>query len=234
MKIGILQCGRVKEELQADYGDYPQMFIQLFKQVSGQIEFNIYPVLDGVFPESTNECDAWLTTGSRSNITENLPWMQRLLSFIHELDEEKRKFVGICFGHQALAIAMGGTVDYSRNGWGVGVHCNNMLVSKPWMVPGMEKINIIVTHEQEVVSLPHEAELLASNDHCTHSIFQLGEHLLGIQGHPEFSKEYSRALMEDRRELFPADRLSEGLSSLSQDVHGIEMIQWITRFIQGR
>ncbi|MCV6604312.1 MAG: GMP synthase [Porticoccaceae bacterium] len=231
MKLGLLQCDHVRDELIGKHGDYPAMFQTLLNPLLPGWEWQIYPVVDGELPQSPQECDAYLTTGSQHGVNDDLPWIGQLLEFVRELDRQRIKYVGICFGHQVLAKALGGRVEKSAKGWGVGLSFNRLAKQQPWMLPQRETLNLIVSHQDQVTALPANAEVLASSDFCPNYMMQLGGHLLSVQGHPEFSKSYISDLMECRRDRIPAQRIDEALDSLRQDVDDQLMARWITDFL---
>ena len=101
----------------------------------------------------------------------------------------------------------------TQKGWGVGVATSSVYEQPAWMSQAVDELNLVVSHQEQVITLPENATLVAGSDFCPHSIFSVGQSMLGIQGHPEFTTEYSRALMEARREIIPADRVSEGMDS---------------------
>ena len=100
------------------------------------------------------------------------------------------------------------------------------------MSQAVDELNLVVSHQEQVIMLPENATLVAGSDFCPHSIFSVGQSMLGIQGHPEFTTEYSRALMEARREIISAHRVSEGMASLAKPVHGGLTFEWIVKFIR--
>ena len=106
MKIGILQCDDVADELQTEFGNYPAMFEQMLGETASDFQFVTYRVADGELPESVHECDGYITTGSRHGVNDGFPWIDALEEFVVDLDRAKVKFVGICFGHQMLAKAL--------------------------------------------------------------------------------------------------------------------------------
>ncbi|MDZ7906621.1 MAG: type 1 glutamine amidotransferase [Cypionkella sp.] len=115
MKIGILQTGEAPDALRDASGDYPDMFMQL---LAGQgFDFAVYSVLHGVFPSSVTACDGWLVTGSRHGAYEDHPWIPPLEDFIRAAYDAQVPTVGICFGHQIIAQAMGGRVEGYADGW---------------------------------------------------------------------------------------------------------------------
>ncbi|MDX9686487.1 MULTISPECIES: glutamine amidotransferase-related protein [Halopseudomonas] len=232
MKIGILQADDVNPVLQPEHGNYPQMFEKALRAVLPDCELPVYRVLDGELPATTTECDAWLITGSKFGVNDGLHWIEALSDFVRTLWAEQRPLVGICFGHQLMARALGGTVVKSDKGWGVGLSFNQVIERKPWMQPWQEELDLLVSHQDQVVVLPEEAQVLASSDFCPYYLIQYGECFLSVQGHPEFCVDYCRALMEMRRDTLPAARLRAGRASLNAEADSQLMMQWIASFLQ--
>lgn len=232
MKIGILQADDVNPVLQPEHGNYPQMFEKALRAVLPDCELPVYRVLDGELPATTTECDAWLITGSKFGVNDGLHWIEALSDFVRTLWAEQRPLVGICFGHQLMARALGGTVVKSDKGWGVGLSFNQVIERKPWMQPWQEGLDLLVSHQDQVVVLPEEAQVLASSDFCPYYLIQYGECFLSVQGHPEFCVDYCRALMEMRRDILPAARLRAGRASLNAEADSQLMMQWIASFLQ--
>lgn len=233
MKIGILQCDNVSDELMEEFGNYPEMFENLLGAAANDFEFQTYRVIDGELPKSIDDCDAFITTGSRHSVNDEEPWVKALENFVVELDRAKKKFVGICYGHQMLAKALGGEVAVSDRGWGVGITRNDVDVLKSWMDPEQNSLNLVVSHYEQVSRLPEDVEVLAGSDFCPNYMLQYGDHMMSVQGHPEFSKSYSSALMDKRADRIPADRIRDGRASLAGDSHSEIMMRWIANFIKG-
>lgn len=230
MKIGILQCDDVLEEFQPMYGNYPQMFERLLSEAAPDWQFVTYRVIDGEYPASIDECDGYITTGSRHGVNDGEAWIDELEEFVRTLAEAGKKFVGICFGHQLLAKALGGKVERSEKGWGVGVSFTNITTEKDWMKPFQPGLDLIVSHQDQITELPEGIEVLASSSFCPYYMLQYQQHLMSMQGHPEFNKPYSNALMEKRRNRIPAARIREGKASLSADIDSRLTMSWIIRF----
>lgn len=233
MKIGILQCDSVLPHFRTRHPDYPEMISAMLLDVCDQYEFTNYPVLRDKLPDAIDEYDAYITTGSRNSVNDKTASFERLLEFIGEANRVQKKLIGICFGHQAIALALGGEVAKSRNGWAVGVITSRILQQRAWMRPRAQALNIVVSHEEEVVKLPTGALLLGSNDHCKNYMFQYGDHFLGIQGHPEFSRQYSRDMMNFRKETIPPNARARGLQTLSRELDSPVFARWIDNFLQG-
>jgi GMP synthase-like glutamine amidotransferase len=233
MRIGILKTDSVRDEFQSEFGDYPAMFrAMLMASADAEpIEFRDYDVQRGQYPASLDECDAYLITGSRESVYDDKPWIHRLTEFVQQLDSARRTLVGICFGHQLIAHVLGGETRAADAGWAVGVQETQVLSPADWMLPYRERFGLLSSHKDQVVRLPERAEVFASTPHCPNSGFTIGEHILTFQGHPEFSKGYSRALIELRRELLGEPGYSNGVESLAKPVHQSMVGRWIINFI---
>jgi len=231
MKIGILQCDSVKSQFQAQFGNYPEMITALFQPWAPAISFEVYDVVAGHYPSSIEACDAYITTGSKASVYDDEAWITVLQAFIVRLRASKIKLIAICFGHQLVAQAFGGKVSKSGKGWGVGVHMMQLEHIKAWMVPLQDACHLLVSHQDQVVSLPAGAELIAGSDFCPHAMFQLDESILTIQGHPEFSKPYAEALIGFRRELLGEPVYAAGINSLQLPTDERLIAQWMMEFI---
>ncbi len=234
MKIGILQCDYVRKELQPAFADYPAMIAALFAKATADCQFKTYQVQSFEYPKNLDECDAYITTGSRHGVNDDLAWINRLEAFICELNQAEKTFIGICFGHQLMAKALGGTVSQSDKGWGIGVTFNQVISSKPWMDPCQQGVDLIASHQDQVISLPDEVEVLASSHFCPNYMLQYGDHFMSVQGHPEFTKNYSAAIMDIRRAQIPSNRIREGETSLKANIDDRVMAQWIINFCRAR
>lgn len=236
MKIGILQCDHVREELQPAFGDYPPMIAELFAKVAPAWRFETFRVQSFEYPRNLADCDAYITTGSRHGVNDGFAWITRLEEFIGELDQAKKPFVGICFGHQLMVKALGGVVGRSDKGWGIGVTANQMVCQKPWMEPYQHNLNIIASHQDQVIRLPKgvKVDVLASSSFCPYYMLTYGDHFVSIQGHPEFTKDYSSALIDLRQKIISLNRVQEGRASLAASLDDQLIAQWIVNFCVSR
>lgn len=230
LNLGILQCDRVREKFVPLHGQYPDMFTSLLKSVDHSFTFTTYDVEQDNLPSHVDECDAYLITGSRHGVNDNLPWVAKLEEFVRQLHTAQKKLIGICFGHQVIAKALGGKVIKSPNGWGVGMSINKITRQKSWMTPTCDTFNLLISHQDQVVELPEGAEIVASNDLCPFYMMQIGN-ALSVQGHPEFSKAYSKALIESREDILSKECYEQGLRSLNLEKDNTLVAQWITNFL---
>lgn len=234
MKIGILQCDRVREVLREQgFADYPEVFIERFRAVDPTLEFQVYRCMDGELPGAVDECDGYVSTGSRFSVLDEDQWIRNLEAFAARLIEAKIPYIGICFGHQLLAKALGGKVARAEAGWGVGVSRNRIEGPQWWMGDEpLTDVNLIVSHQDQVVELPEGMRSIGGSDFCPIYFCKIDDHALTIQGHPEFSRDYSRALMEMRRGVIDSEVIEAGIDSLALRVDDHEVFRWMVRFLK--
>lgn len=230
MNLGILQCGHVREQFVTEHGKYPDMFSRLLKQADPTISFTLYDTEHNELPASIDTCDAYLITGSRHCVNDGYSWINDLERFVRQLHAAQKKVIGICFGHQLIAKALGGKVIKSPNGWGVGMSKNKITQKKSWMNPTSEQFNLPMSHQDQVVELPPGTDIVASNDFCPFYMLQIGNNLT-VQGHPEFSKAYTQALIEFRKDILDTPRYEQGLKSLQWDKNDTLVAQWMINFL---
>jgi len=232
MKAAILQCDNVLAKFQPQFSDYPAMIEQMFDGVDLPLSFDTYDCRQGQFPDNINAYDFFLTTGSKASVYDDLPWIQQLVEFVQLLHKQQKKLIGICFGHQIIAMALAGKVEKSEKGWGIGIANNRIIAHPEWMRTEPAEINILVSHQDQICELPENTFVIAESDFCPYFIVQWGNHFLSIQGHPEWSADYSRTLINDRRAIIPADLVSTGLDSLKAEPENGLFTQWIMGFVQ--
>jgi GMP synthase-like glutamine amidotransferase len=230
-KFGLLNCDEVAAPLGATYGEYPAMFEALLRASGHTFEHVPFRAYAGEMPASIEVCDAWLITGSRHSVYEDLPWIHALEAFVRELHAARRKGVGICFGHQLIGLAMGGRTELARAGWGLGRHEVEVIEQATWMRPPRSQFAAYVVHQDQVTELPVGARRLASNAHCVNWMFVLDACLLGIQGHPEFVRDFARAVTANKTGRAPTAVLDAALSSFDKPVDADLIAQWIAGFL---
>jgi len=228
MRIGLLVCDHVRPEFLGISGDNDDMFRSLFAD-HDEVEVVAYDVVNGELPGDPSEADAWMTTGSRYSVNDDDPWIRNLEEFVRTVADAGIPFVGICFGHQLIAKALGGSVVKSDRGWGVGVQEVEISEDLGWGT----SVRVLTSYQDQVDSLPPGGKILGWNDHCPVSVMGVGTTMLGIQGHPEFETAYSEALMESRRgQVIPEDTVEAGLASLNEEPDGSRLADWILEFIE--
>lgn len=232
MKIGVLKTDDVRQELVGKFGEYPEMFADLLRDQDPSLEFVTYEVQRGHYPADIDEVDAYLITGSKTGVYEDKDWIPPLMDFVRKLHDAKKPTIGICFGHQLIAQALGGKVRKSDKGWGIGVHSYEVQETPAWMPEPLERFNLLVSHQDQVEALPPGGKVLASSDFCPMAMVQVGDHMLTFQAHPEFTRDYSKSLMDLRREAFGEELVDKGQASLQNDIHESTVARWMLEFLR--
>ncbi len=234
MKIGILETGILNEKFVDRFDPYPLMFANLLDRANQGLENRTYSVIHGEFPESSNECDGWLITGSRYGAYEKLDWMVALEAFIREIHDDSAPLVGICFGHQIIAQALGGEVVKSDRGWGIGLHSYQIDEARDWMGDAPEQIGLYAFHQDQVVKLPPRASVFSSSDFCPYAGLSYGESIISIQAHPEFEEDYELALINtfggERVPQVVADEALEKMKGMGQKADTQVLANWLAAF----
>jgi len=235
MKIGVLAAGITPDELLDKHGSYADMVINLLKTTDEPFEFETFDVRLDDFPTDLESFDGWAITGSKSNVSENLPWMGKLKNIILHAKEHGQPMVGICFGHQIIADALGGKVDRFDGGWGIGLH--DYAITGDWdFVPSsMSGFAINAVHQDQVVEKPESAQLLATSDFCANAGLVYEGFAITLQAHPEFSIDYEQDLIEVRKgNTFPEQLSNDAIDDLkleSSKTDSLEVAKWLGQFL---
>lgn len=214
LNIAVLQTGRTIPEALEEHGDYDEMCKAVVGR--GPDEADTFAVLDGEFPPSLAPYDVIVITGSKHGVYEGHPWIAPLEELIREAMGEGKKLIGICFGHQIMAQALGGRVEKSDKGLGVG-----LLTYRVTDAAGDEQIyNLHAWHQDQVVEVPPGAEIIARSDFCAIAGLRYGDQAISLQPHPEFSANYMRALIVARVDSALSREMAEvALDSLQGVCH---------------
>jgi len=234
VKLAILDTDILYDPLQEKFDSYGKMFKDLLHGVGvadAGWDLAVYPVINGKYPASPSDHDAYLITGSKYDSFSDEDWIVRLRDYVRELYQSGKPMVGVCFGHQLLAHSLGGRTDRSDAGWGLGVMAYHVH-PQGWFTQLPETVSLIASHQDQVKKLPPDAQLLLSNDFCPFAAFHIPNKVLAIQGHPEFTVDYTRALLDYRAEKLPADALGKARESLANPHNGRLVGQWIREFVE--
>ena len=227
-RIAILETGAPPAALAPVHGDYPAMFRAL---LGDGFETRTFDVQAGEFPDP-EAFDGAILTGSAAGVYEDLPWIPALLDWIRAA-RGRLRMVGVCFGHQAMAQALGGRVEKSDRCWGVGLHRYEVIAREPWMEPAAAAIAIPVSHQDQVVAPPPQTRTILASGFTPHAGLAWAEDAISFQCHPEFSPAYAVALVEGRAGRIPAPVAEEALASLRQPDDRAVLADWIRHFLRG-
>ena len=235
LQIGILECDHVDLALQDTYGDYHQMFADFISWQDSSIEFKVYDLTEGQKPHDLNECDAYIITGSRVGVYEDYVWIKSAMQLVKKLYEANIPTIGICFGHQLIAQALGGKVVKAEDkGRGLGVQTWNIKNSPKWMKNfSSETLSLNACHQDQVIKMPKDSQLLVSSDFCPIAAYQTGP-MLGIQGHPEFDYNYTKYLFDKHQATLNEESKNTAAYSFKQKPDSNTVGAWMFDFIKSR
>jgi len=228
--IGILQTGKNHEELAQQYGTYAEMLEALIDSHEKLFEFKTFEILDEDFPKNQLECDGWIITGSKHGVYEDLAWIKRLSQLINDIYDAGKPLLGVCFGHQIIAQALGGDVEKSQKGWGLGLHTYRIDNKPAYMTNLAEQITLNICHQDQVVRPPQAAIVYAQSDFCECAGFYIKDKVLTIQAHPEFLVEFTKDLLNFRSEdgggYIPQEVVDKAICGLEDNPDRVESKQF--------
>ncbi len=199
MKLCILDNDTLDGELAERYTGFGAMFVRLFDNAGARWTYDIFSTQHGEYPASFDDYDAVLLTGSEADSFSDAPWVVELRRRVTQLLADRKKMVGVCFGHQLIGLCMGAPVARAPQGWGTG------RMTYDWLRPDLpyskdrKKISLLVSHQDQVLALPKGATLVASSDFCPVAAFTVGNEVFCVQAHPEFDAGFSQYLLDEQR-----------------------------------
>ena len=232
LRICILESDDLHPTMQDTFIGFGQMFKQLFSAQEAALDCQVFNVVRGEYPSAEQEFDAYLVTGSKADSFANDPWIVTLRDYLHTRFSRGDVLLGICFGHQILALVLGGDTQRSNKGWGIGVHRYRLEHKPEWLPDSADEFQLLISHRDQVTALPEGAQLLASSEFCENAAFMLGQQVLSFQGHPEFTHEFSKNLLTIRQALYCPKEYQAACQSLVQQHDGHKVAQWILCFVR--
>ncbi len=218
MRIGILQNDNATPAM-LPFGDIPALFARF---LGGRgFSFLSFRCREMVFPDSPFSCDGWLVSGSRHGAYEDLPFIDPLQGFIRATHAAGVPMVGICFGHQIMAQALGGTVEKFAGGWGIGA---------TEYAFGGERLVLNAFHQDQVIEPPPGAQTIASTLFCRHAALDYGGRALSFQPHPELDDPVMAALIAEARGEVPDVALDAAEAGLGRQLDNARAADRIAEF----
>ncbi|GGA20230.1 type 1 glutamine amidotransferase [Neptunicoccus cionae] len=222
MKIGILQTGHTPEEMREKHGDYDDLFKRL---LAGRgLHFETYPVLDGILPDTIMDADGWLITGSKFGVYEDHDWIPPLEDFLRRAYAAAIPIVGVCFGHQILAQALGGKVEKFSGGWQVG--------PVDYARTDGRNDRIMAWHQDQITQVPEGAAITGTTDFCANAMLVYGDRALTVQPHPEFTPEFMGDLLAARGDILPDAILTKARAGLQAHLDSPDYAQMFEDFFR--
>ncbi len=233
LNIGILLTDHVLENLQEKHGDQADFYKKLFKKLDSSAKLKIFDVVEGEYPAKRDEYDGYIITGSRLSVYDDEQWIADLEEYIRQLHKYRKPLIGICFGHQLIAQALGGKSGDSDKGWTVGIQNYNFITQFPWVKEIRPSVALIHSHKDQVKTLPPGAHLVAGNKQVPIAMYYIDRHIMSMQGHPEFTSEYALDVATGRKEILGDTLFQSVKKSLLKDrADNMEVAKWWIDFFR--
>lgn len=233
MIVTILKVGEAPEPLRPRFASYPDMFRSMFKAVDAQFSIAEVDVIGGEALPTPDELDGVLVTGSAAGVYESHGWISEVRALIRALYARNVPLAGICYGHQAIADAMGGVVRKSERGWGLGRHTYRRADRPDIFGAVAPMMSVTCSHQDQVVVPPPAAEVILSSPFAPNAgLAYANGRALSFQPHPEFDDDYGRALTEMRRGVAPDATVEIALASFSKPSDRLVLAGALARFFE--
>ncbi len=196
--------------------------------------FSVFSVKDGEFPDRPlTDFDGFIVTGSPASANDDAPWVAELFETIRQVEAAKVPLMGACFGHQAVALALGGKVEFNPGGsWRFGVIKTEIHTPAPWMEGKPGPILLNAAHEEQVTHAPQGAQIFMGNEACPNGGFTIGDHVFTTQYHPEITPDFMAALIDELKDVKPAEATKTARESMALTPENALFGGWIVRFFQ--
>jgi GMP synthase-like glutamine amidotransferase len=233
LRIAVLLTNDDTSAFAAKFPNDGQKVVLLLQPLRSEWTYEVVPVKDGVLPASPEAFDGYVITGSPASVNDDsLPWVGQLLDFIRAVHAARQPLIGLCFGHQAVARALGGQVARNGAGWGLGTAPTNWHQQRPWMNPPLTTTTLMAAHNEQVTRMPGGAECLGGSDFCPIGSMQIGQHIWTTQFHPEMPLVFMQALLAYLADKLDAATLARAHTSLNNAADVPLFGQWMVQFLE--
>ena len=230
--VTIIETGLVNPKNRERHGSYPQMFEAMIGAADRSITFDTVSIPAGEPLPDVDGLEAILITGSWAGVYDAFDWIAPLEDFVRAAHQKKVPMVGVCFGHQLIAQALGGTARKSEKGWGLGRHVYDVMPGNG-IVDGT-RIALAASHQDQVITPPRGAKTILSSNFTEHAgLIYAGGTTLSVQPHPEFSVGYALACCEmaHSKGHAPDGLVAAAKASLAEPLESARLGGAIARFL---
>ena len=234
MKLCILDNDTLDPAVEPIYKSYGVMTERLLRDAGATGQIDLFNTMQGHYPESFDAYDAVLLTGSKADSFSQEPWVLALRQKVEQLLQAKKKLIGICFGHQLIALCLGARVGRAPQGWGAGRMDYQWLAPELPEAQGRCDIALLASHQDQVFDLPEGARLLATSEFCPVAAFAVEDRVFCVQPHPEFVVDYSAYLLNKRRATLGEARYISCIDRLAMGHDGGVVARMMVAFIDGQ
>jgi GMP synthase-like glutamine amidotransferase len=231
LKICILDNDHLDPSVAGTYVSYGAMTEKMFAAAGVAWRFERFDTLQGRYPDDFDAYDAVLLTGSKADSFSDEPWVRTLREHVGGLLRRRKTLLGICFGHQLIAHCLGAEVGRAPQGWGMGRMAYEWVGPQP---PKAGVLNLLASHQDQVLSLPVGATLLARSDFCPIAAYAIDDNVFCIQPHPEFVPDYSAWILDQRPTAVAPERQASVRAALALPHDGLDVARRMQSFVERR
>lgn len=233
-RIAILMTSTDVSDFAARHPDDGGKFTALLKPLRPDWQFDVVYARDNEFPASLDDHDGYIITGSPASVNGKEDWIANLMEFIRRAYAAGKPLFGACFGHQAIAVALGGAVDRSEKGWGLGTASTHFDRKAPWMEPFRDHLTLFAAHQEQVMDLPAGADVLGGDDFCPIGAYRIGDTVFCTEYHPEMTLPFLTELLVEMEGKLDAATLDKARQTLKIPAEGAVFGEWIVKFLEYR
>jgi GMP synthase-like glutamine amidotransferase len=229
-RITIVETGLVPPKYRTRHGSFPDMFERMIRAADDAANFDVVSVVAGERLPDPTSLQAILITGSSAGVYDELDWIAPLEAFVRAAYAEGTPMIGVCFGHQLIAQAMGGVVRKSDKGWGIGRHVYQVTPDNGVIEDA--ELAISCSHQDQVIEAPASARTIMSSPFTPHAgLLYANGATLSVQPHPEFDADFAYELCEARAGIAPDSVVATAKASLAEPLDSARLGRAITRFL---
>lgn len=225
MQIALLMTNTDESEFAQTRPKDGEKFTTMIHLVRPDWQVTVFAVKDGAFPPEGARFDGWLIGGSPASVHDSEPWVGQLFALIRRLVAEGQPIFGACFGHQAIAMALGGAVGKNPSGWVFGL-VETLVEGVPMKLYG--------SHLEQVLQLPEEAVILGGTAECPVGSFAIPGRVMTTQYHPEMDHQFITDLVEEYAGELPPGVVMRARDSLTNRADSDAIAERIARFFEGQ
>jgi GMP synthase-like glutamine amidotransferase len=234
MKICILDNDTLDPDVVDTYVSYGAMTEKMFAAAGVAWQFERFDTTAGHYPDSFDAYDAVLLTGSKADSFSDEPWVRTLRERVTELLRQRKTLLGICFGHQLIAHCLGAQVGRAPQGWGMGRMRYDWVGPMPLKPEAPSTMTLLASHQDQVLTLPAGATLLARSDFCPIAAYAVDDHVFCVQPHPEFVEAYSAWILQKRPHAVAAERREAVRAEMALAHDGLDVARYMQSFVERR
>ena len=232
MKLTIMHCGQVPEPLRDSFAPYPEMYRKMFESAGAGFDYATVRTFANEAPPDPERLDAVLITGSSAGVYEQHDWLPPLRDFIRRAYAAGTPMIGICFGHQVIADALGGDVQKSERGWGLGRQRYRVAARGTFLASASPELNIACSHQDQLIVPPADADVVLSSGFTPNAgLAYRNGRVVTLQPHPEFEDDYALALAHLRRGSAPDAVVDAAIASFATPSDSVAMAGWLAGFL---